>query len=150
MAKFVYALQNILTIKYKLEDQAKIQYGIQKVAYEQQVDKLEELKLRKVQYERLQKQHLQNRLVFYEIERTSRAIETMKERISEQVVRVAAARRKLEQATQAMNQAMMERKAHEKLKENAFESFKKELLQIESKEVDELVSYKYNKSNEDV
>ena len=48
-----------------------------------------------------------------------------------------------------MNLAMVERKTQEKLKENAFEIFKKELIEVENKENDELVSFKYNKSNEE-
>ena len=39
---------------------------------------------------------------------------------------------------------MLERKTHEKLKENAKEVFFMELASGERKEVDELVSFKYN------
>lgn len=39
---------------------------------------------------------------------------------------------------------MVDRKTHEKLKENEFEEFKSELNSIEKKEIDELVSFKYN------
>ena len=39
----------------------------------------------------------------------------------------------------------MERKTHEKLREKAFEQFKEELKQGESKEIDELVSFTYGK-----
>jgi flagellar FliJ protein len=39
---------------------------------------------------------------------------------------------------------MIERKTHEKLREKAFEQFKEELKQVESKEIDELVSFTYN------
>ena len=42
---------------------------------------------------------------------------------------------------------MVDRKTHEKLKEKAFEEFKKELEDTEKKEVDELVSFKFNKSD---
>lgn len=38
---------------------------------------------------------------------------------------------------------MQERKAHEKLKENAFEEFMKDELAAESKEIDQLTSYTY-------
>ena len=39
---------------------------------------------------------------------------------------------------------MIERKTYEKLKENAFEDFKKEIEVAEQKEIDELVSFKFN------
>ena len=40
---------------------------------------------------------------------------------------------------------MQERKVQEKLREKAFEEFKHELAEAETKEIDELVSYTYNK-----
>ncbi len=39
---------------------------------------------------------------------------------------------------------MVERKTQEKLRERAFEEFKQEIAQAESKEIDELVSYNYH------
>ena len=39
---------------------------------------------------------------------------------------------------------MIERKTHEKLKEKAFDEFKKEIEKEESKAVDELVSFTHN------
>ena len=44
----------------------------------------------------------------------------------------------------ALKELMVERKTHEKLREKAFEQFKEELKQGESKEIDELVSFTYN------
>ena len=40
---------------------------------------------------------------------------------------------------------MQERKIQDKLKENAFEVFKQEIAATESKEVDELVSYRHGR-----
>ena len=40
---------------------------------------------------------------------------------------------------------MVDRKTQEILKDKAFEEFKRELEAAESKEVDEVVSFKYNK-----
>jgi flagellar FliJ protein len=45
---------------------------------------------------------------------------------------------------------MQERKMHEKLKENKFEEFRKEINAQEAKETDQVVSYQYNnKSTEE-
>ena len=52
----------------------------------------------------------------------------------------------MELARIQLTEAMKERKTHEKLREKAFEEFKSELLHEESKEVDELVSFKYGKA----
>jgi len=43
-----------------------------------------------------------------------------------------------------LNEVMMERKTHERLKEQAFEVFKQEMQYAENKEIDELVSYTYH------
>lgn len=39
---------------------------------------------------------------------------------------------------------MVERKTHEKLKEKALEEYQKESLDVERKETDEIVSYRFN------
>ena len=43
---------------------------------------------------------------------------------------------------------MQERKVQEKLREKAFEEFKQELAEAETKDIDELVSYTYNKGEQ--
>ena len=56
----------------------------------------------------------------------------------------SAAEKTLEMARIELNRVMVERKTHEKLRERAFEEFKQEIAQAESKEIDELVSYNYH------
>ena len=56
---------------------------------------------------------------------------------------VARAAKVVEKARAALQELMQERKAHEKLKENAFEEFMREELAAESKEIDQLTSYTY-------
>ncbi|MDE5779553.1 MAG: flagellar FliJ family protein, partial [Lachnospiraceae bacterium] len=48
------------------------------------------------------------------------------------------------QAENALKEAMQERKIHEKLRENQLEVFLQELNKEEMKEIDQLVSYRYN------
>ena len=57
---------------------------------------------------------------------------------------VHVAEKNVELARTKLNEVMMERKTHEKLKEQAFEVFKQELQYAENKEIDELVSYTYH------
>ena len=57
---------------------------------------------------------------------------------------VYTAEKTLEMARIELNRVMVERKTHEKLRERAFEEFKQEIAQAESKEIDELVSYNYH------
>ena len=73
------------------------------------------------------------------------AIEYVKEEIVRQKRAVKKAEEELEKAREKLQEYMMERKTHEKLKENAFEVFKQEINREESKEVDELTSYVYGK-----
>ena len=58
-------------------------------------------------------------------------------------MQVQVAEKNLEAARMHLNEVMMERKTHEKLREHAFDQFKQELSHEESKAVDELVSYTY-------
>ena len=51
----------------------------------------------------------------------------------------------LSSAREKLNEAMKERKTYEKLKENAFEDFKKELNAEEQKEINELVSFRFGR-----
>lgn len=62
------------------------------------------------------------------------------------MMNVHAAEKTLEMARKELNQIMVERKTHEKLRERAFEEFKQEIAQAEGKEIDELVSYNYHES----
>ena len=66
------------------------------------------------------------------------------------MVRVQDAEIKAERARQVLQDAVVERKTYEKLKEKAFEEFKLEINAQEKKEVDELVSYTFSKSTEEV
>ena len=67
----------------------------------------------------------------------------MKEFISIQQIEVNRASALLEQARINLTNAMQEAQIQNKLKEKAFEEFKKEINAQEAKEVDELTSYTY-------
>ncbi len=147
MAKFIYKMQNILNIKYRLEEQAKTTYGEARAILNQEEAKLAELESKKKYYEEMIRSTLySSKLNLADIIKYENAVETMKYHIKIQILQVKQAEHNLEKARERLNQAMMERKTHEKLKENVFEDFKKELNAQEQKEVDELVSFKYNKT----
>ena len=50
MAKFIYRMQNILDIKYKLEETAKQEYTVARLALTEEEEKLEGLLARKNSY----------------------------------------------------------------------------------------------------
>ena len=144
MAKFKYKMQNILDIKLKLESQAKIAYGIANQKYLAEQQKLQELILRRAGYESALKELMTGTLDVQKVSRARADVNTMKTLVRRQMIAVHKAELELNDARQKLNEVMMERKTHEKLREKAFEKFKQELKESESKEIDELVSFTYN------
>ena len=144
MAKFKYRMQNILDIKMKLEFQAKIAYGIANQKYLDEQKKLQEIMLRRASYEKVLKESMIGKIDVRQVSHARADVNTMKTLMRRQMMEVHKAERMLEDARKALNEVMMERKTHEKLKEKAFEQFKAELNAEESKEIDQLVSYTYN------
>lgn len=144
MAKFIYTMQNILDIKYKLEEQQKTEFSIARHKLTTEEKKLEDLNIKKQKYQQELKMQMQSLLNIQDIKWYEEAVETMKYKIKIQMLMVKRAENELEAARVKLTEIMVDRKTHEKLKENEFEEFKNELNSIESKEIDELVSFKYN------
>lgn len=148
MAGFVYRMQNILDIKHKLEEQKKAEYAqIQGrlTDAEQCLSALEqqlEQDIENLRYATLKT------LDLLEIERCKNAITYRTDRIAKQKHLVMSLRGEVERARIRLNEAMQDRKKHEKLRENEFEEFVQEMNHKENKEIDELVSYNYNKTGE--
>ncbi len=146
MAKFTYRMQNILDIKIKMENQAKIAYGIASRRLAEEQEKLQAILLKRAGYERRARELVNGTLNVREIMECRHAIDVMKSQQRTQMMNVHAAEKTLEMARKELNQVMVERKTHEKLREQAFEEFKQEIAQAEGKEIDELVSYNYHES----
>ncbi len=143
MAKFRYAMQNILDIKIKLEDQSKQEFSAARAALDEEEERLSALFDRKRTYEEREKSLLEGTLNIREIDENKTAILCMENFIIDQRERVELAERNLEKAREKMTGAMKERKTHESLKEKAFEQFLTEEKRQEGKEIDELTSYTY-------
>jgi len=144
MAKFRYRMQNILDVKIKLESQAKIAYGIANQKYMEEQQKLQEIVLRRNSYEKALKESMMGTIDVRQVSHARADVNTMKTLMRRQMIEVHKAEMAMEDARKKLNEIMMERKTHEKLKEKAFEQFKEELKAEESKEIDQLVSYTYN------
>lgn len=145
MSKFIYRMQNILNIKYKLEDQAKTEFMFANQVLREEEEKLETLKVRKKGYEEAVRNLLQNQLQVDRIKENQEAIVRMEEFIRAQIRIVEEAARQVEIKAAKLTELMQERKAQEKLKEKAFEAFLQEENAKESKEIDELVSFTYGR-----
>lgn len=147
MAKFRYRMQSILNIKLKMEEQAKMQFAQSQAKLNEEEEKLQKLIDRKSLYETDLKEQLQSKLNLLKIEELQNAVMRMEEFIVLQKREVDKAARVVEKERQKLTEVMMERKSHEKLKENAFEEFMQELNSAEGKEIDELTSYTYGQKN---
>lgn len=147
MAKFQYRMQSILNIKLKMEEQAKMQFAQAQAKVNEEEAKLRALEVRKSFYETELKEVLQKKLDLLKIDELQNAVMRMEEYITEQQKEVDKAVRTLERERQKLTEVMIERKSHEKLKENAFEQFLQDLNSAEGKEVDELTSYTYGQKN---
>ena len=149
MAKFRYRMQNILDIKEKMENQAKTAYGLANAKLASEQAKLREIMLRRARYEAQARELVKGSLWVRDIRACRRAIDIIKSQQRSQMMNVHAAEKNVEFARERLNEAMIERKTHEKLKERAFEEFKQELQRTEAKEIDELVSYNYHENGQE-
>ena len=144
MAKFLYKLQNILSIKVSLETQSKTAYAEASNKFDAEESKLKNLIQKRLDYEEQYRQLSKAILDIPAIQRCNSAIDITKDMIKKQMVTVKVAEKNLDLARNRLNIAMKERKTYEKLKENSFEVFMKDLNSEEKKEIDELVSFNYN------
>ncbi len=143
MAVFRYKMQGILDIKEKLENKAKQDFAEANMRLDAEKKKLEELHARRLFYMQ-EGVKLRSELIdVRKIRENKRAVMKMDEYIADQMKEVARAAKVVERARAALQELMQERKAHEKLKENAFEEFMKEEQAVEMKEIDQLTSYTY-------
>lgn len=144
MARFIYRMQNILDIKLKLETQAKNAYSVANAKYLEEQRVLQQLMIRRTGYEKRLRELLNGDLNIKDVTNARKDLNDMKTLVRRQMMEVHKAEITLEEARRALNEIMIERKTHEKLKEKAFEEFQKEMLADESKEIDELVSFTFS------
>lgn len=148
MAKFIFKLESILSIKTKLEDQAKAEYGIEVMKLREEEHKLSLLERRKSGFEQQLFEALNDRLVVLVIKRLEDSVENLKYNIKLQIAVIKRQEEMVARAREKLDNAMKERKIYEKLKEKAFEEFKAEINAQEQKEIDQLVSFRFRSAGE--
>lgn len=144
MAKFIYRLQNVLDVKLKLESQAKTTFSMAAARLNEEEDKLNSLYNAREEAQEAYRKCSIGILDVMELKSAKANVEYVKEQIEIQKKAVDNARKRLEVARFQLNEAMKDRKIHEKLKEKAFEEFLQEENEAEKKEIDQLVSFTYN------
>ena len=148
MAKFIFKMESILSVKTKLEDQAKAEYGIETMKLREEEHKLTLLENRKSGFEQQLFEAVSDRLVILSIKRLEDSVENLKYNIKLQIIVIRKQEERVAQARAKLDNAMKERKTYEKLKEKAFEQFKMEIEAQERKEIDELVSFRFRSAQE--
>ena len=143
MAKFTYRMQSILDIRYQLETQAKMEFGRAQMRLMNEEEKLKKLIDRKEAYLEEGRKMRSDALRVDDLRDNRNAVLIMDEMIAMQKVQVSLAAKEAEAARLKLQEAMQERKMHEKLKEKAFEQYMYEENTAEGKAVDELTSYTY-------
>lgn len=144
MAKFIYHLQNVLDVKLKLENQARTNFSLTAAKVNEEEERLNALYAEKTAYEDDYRKKSSGKLNVFELKQARDNISYIDGRITAQKKNVEMVKKSLEIARFQLNEAMKERKIHEKLKENAFEEFIHEENEAEKKEIDQLVSFRYN------
>ena len=148
MAKFVYRMQNILELKQKMESQEKMAFAIANAKLLEEQNKLQELIIRKSEYEVQLKQASEGTIDLRRIQQIKSSIECMKVSIRDQMFAIRKAQKELDVVRMRLDAVMKDRKTHENLREHAFEEFKEETARQENKEIDELVSFTYGSKDE--
>lgn len=145
MAKFNYKMQNILDIKLKLENQAKTAFALEMDKLREEEFKLQRIYDDKERYEQALKKASVGILDPAEMNRCNEGISIKKEEAKSQKENIKIAERNVELARGKLNRVMIERKTQEVLRDKAFEEFVKEINYQEAKEIDEVVSFQYNR-----
>jgi len=148
MARFKYKMQNILELKEKIETEAKIGLTLANQRLNREEDKLKEIRTEILNYENELREVSFGKLNITKMKSLNDGIKIKKNEESMQLINIKNAEKNVQIARKKLQDVMVERKTHEVLKQKAFEEFLQELSQEEKKEIDELVSYQYNKNEE--
>ncbi|MCQ2522272.1 MAG: flagellar export protein FliJ [Lachnospiraceae bacterium] len=138
-------MQNILKIKEKLEDQEKQNFAMMRIRLTEEEEKLARIMEKRDRIVAEGEKLRIGAVDVLKIKENEHAQRDAEAEVKAQRLQVTMAERNLEAARIRMQEAMQERKIHEKLRENAFDNFLKEEAEAEAKEIDQLTSYTYGR-----
>lgn len=145
MAKFIFKLQSFLSVKEKIEEQKKNDYGKALNQLEQEKHKKQELLTTQSSTISQLKQKINEGTKPSEIKQYNHFIAYVENEIIKQQEVIIKAQKLVEKKREELVNAMKDRKMLEILKENEYIEYIKEEKKAEQKFIDELVSFKYNK-----
>ena len=144
MKKFRYSMESLLQIKMKMEEQMRIAYLNARTRLTQEEEKLKQFEMKKMALEEELRSLRMNRLDLLKIKQCEHAIEITVMNIKQQAIAVKNAAHRLEVARIRLNDAMVDRKTQERLKEKAFDEYLLELEAEDRKEIDERTSFQFS------
>lgn len=143
MHKFRFKLEGVLSVKRRLEDQAKAEFGAAMQALHAEEEKRDLVIARINSYEEKLCDLLSGRLNMRDIASCESALSILKEELEERKKAVKRAENRVELCRTKLNNCIKERKTIEKLREKKFDEYVREFNDEEHKQVDELVSYRH-------
>lgn len=146
MSVFRFRMQSILDMKAKMEEQAKLEYAQAQQKLNEEQALLEEIVKRKDDYIAHGIQLRNQAIDVQEILDNKKAVEYTQELEKQQKLAVNVAQKAVDAANRRMMEARTQTKTYEKLREHAFDDFVQEENRAESKEIDQLNSYRSAKN----
>lgn len=144
MAGFKFRLESFLSVKEKIEEQKKLEYGKALNKLEEEKQLKQKLLNEKQNLIFIFKKSIQNRVNPQEFQRYNRYIDFMKKKLRDQDILIDMAEKNAEKKRQELVESMKERKMLDTLKEKDKVEYLKEQQKKEQQIVDEIVSYQYN------
>lgn len=140
MKKFVFELEQLLSLRKYEQDQAQIELG-KAVQVEQQIqDGLDALAKQYVATKKM----TSGQTDFAAIAQTQQFYQFIKQQQEKLMSDMAKAKLVTEEKRAAFNAAMQKHESIKKLKERQYEAFKSEQKKLEAKALDDIVTAKYN------
>lgn len=149
MARFKYAMENILNIKTKIEEQKRMELGRAIAAYNQAVETRQSIRR---QVDAIREEFSQSTGIKLTAERLvemNRRVSYYERSLKSQELEVIRRSKVVDTKREALKHALEEKKIQEKLKEKALEKFVEEEKATEQKHLDEVVGYRYATKEEE-
>lgn len=145
MAKFIFSMQSLLSLKSRMEEQKKQEFGKAMGKLEEEREVLSKLKTEKHTVILGFKDGISNKVNPQDFQNINNYIEFLKKKIAIQMNVIIKAEKEVEKKRKALIEATKERKMLDKIKEKKYEQYIEEEKKQEQKIIDEIVSYKYSK-----
>lgn len=146
MAKFIFPMEQLLSIKQKLEKQAQMALNEAMLNHEQALEALQQARIKEAEalnegQALLQQPKLQTKLLKIAHDKQN----YYHHQVANKMTVVKQTENALEEAKEKVREALREKKTYEILKEKAYEAYLEEEKLEEAKRIDEIVSFKYRK-----